>query len=118
MRLDKKIQLTLTLFSSTLAFIQRRSLIGAKYSWWSGNARFILLSGKFLGAHLFHASIIIFWSGSMGFFELSHFAQEKPFYEQGSILLPHLATLSFSIGPGGEMLDIYSYFVVGALHML
>ena len=93
-------------------------MIGAKYSWWSGNARFILLSGKFLGAHLFHASIIIFWSGSMGFFELSHFAQEKPFYEQGSILLPHLATLSFSIGPGGEMLDIYSYFVVGALHML
>ena len=65
--------------------------------------------GKFLGAHLFHASIIIFWSGSMGLFELSHFAQEKPFYEQGSILLPHLATLSFSIGPGGEMLDIYSY---------
>ena len=93
-------------------------MIGAKYSWWSGNARFILLSGKFLGAHLFHASIIIFWSGSMGLFELSHFAQEKPFYEQGSILLPHLATLSFSIGPGGEMLDIYSYFVVGALHML
>ena len=76
--------------------IKRRSLIGAKYSWWSGNARFILLSGKLLGAHLFHASLIIFWSGSMGFFELSHFAQEKPFYEQGSILLPHLATLSFS----------------------
>ena len=87
MRLVKKIQLC--------SFIQRRSLIGAivehLYSWWSGNARFILLSGKFLGAHLFHASIIIFWSGSMGFFELSHFAQEKPFYEQGSILLPHLA---------------------------
>ena len=109
MRLVKKIQLT---------FIQRRSLIGAKYSWWSGNARFILLSGKLLGAHLFHASLIIFWSGSMGFFELSHFCQEKPFYEQGSILLPHLATLAFSIGPGGEILDIYSYFVVGVLHLL
>ena len=100
------------------SILNRRSLVGAKYSWWSGNARFIPLSGKFLGAHLVHAGIIIFWSGSMGFFELSHFAQEKPFYEQGSILLPHLATLSFSIGPGGEMLDIYSYFVVGALHML
>ena len=87
------------------SILNRRSLVGAKYSWWSGNARFILLSGKFLGAHLFHASIIIFWSGSMGLFELSHFAQEKPFYEQGSILLPHLATLSFSIGPGGEMLE-------------
>jgi photosystem II CP43 chlorophyll apoprotein len=35
----------------------------------------------------------------MALFELSHFAQEKPFYEQGSILLPHLATLSFGPGP-------------------
>jgi photosystem II CP43 chlorophyll apoprotein len=103
---------------SYYAEVKRRSLIGTKYSWWSGNARFISLSGKFLGAHLSHASLIVFWSGSMTLFELSHFAQEKPLYEQGFILLPHLATLSFSVGPGGEVLDVYSYFVIGVLHML
>merc|ERR1719264_1226143 len=54
----------------------------------------------------------------MTLFELSHFAQEKPLYEQGFILLPHLATLSFSVGPGGEVLDVYSYFVIGVLHLL
>merc|ERR1719297_606791 len=102
---------------SYYAEVKRRSLIGTKYSWWSGNARFISLSGKLLGAHLSHASLIIFWSGSMTLFELSHFCQEKPLYEQGFILLPHLATLAFSVGPGGEVLDVYSYFVIGVLHM-
>ena len=36
----------------------------------------------------------------MALFELSHFLEEKPFYQQGFIVLPHLATLGFSIGPG------------------
>ena len=31
----------------------------------------------------------------MTLFELSHFVPEKPLYEQGFILLPHLATLAF-----------------------
>ena len=66
-----------------------------------------------------HTALIIFWSGSMALFELSHnpliihgFLREKPLYEQGFILLPHLATLAYSIGPGGEITDIYSYFEV------
>jgi photosystem II CP43 chlorophyll apoprotein len=37
----------------------------------------------------------------MALFELSHFVPEKPLYEQGFILLPHLATLALCIGPGG-----------------
>ena len=82
---------------------QRRTLVGSRYSWWSGNARFISLSGKFLGAHVVHTALIIFWSGSMALFELSHFVNEKPLYEQGFILLPHLATLALCIGPGGEI---------------
>mmetsp|Transcript_70346 Transcript_70346/g.194599 ORF Transcript_70346/g.194599 Transcript_70346/m.194599 type:complete len:462 (-) Transcript_70346:17-1402(-) len=97
---------------------KRRTLVGSRYSWWSGNARFIELSGKFLGAHVAHAALIMFWSGSMTLFELSHFVPEKPLYEQGFILLPHLATLAFSVGPGGEITSVYSYFVIGVLHLI
>jgi photosystem II CP43 chlorophyll apoprotein len=96
----------------------RRTLVGSRYSWWSGNARFIELSGKFLGAHLAHAALIMFWSASMTLFELSHFVEEKPLYEQGFILLPHLASLGFSVGPGGEITDVYSFFVIGVLHLI
>ena len=80
---------------------KRRTLVGSRYSWWSGNARFIKLSGKFVGAHLVHTALIIFWSASMALFELSH-----------------LATLGFSIGPGGSITSIYSYFVSSALHLI
>ena len=54
----------------------------------------------------------------MALFELSHFSGEKPLYEEGFILLPHLATLALCILPGGEITDIYSYFVSSALHLI
>ena len=76
------------------------------------------LSGKYLGAHVVHTALILFWSGSMALFELSHFLLSKPLYEQGFILLPHVATLAYEIGPGGEITDIYSYFVSSALHLI
>ena len=96
----------------------KRTLVATRYSWWSGNARFISLSGKFVGAHVVHTALIIFWSGSMALFELSHYVLQKPLYEQGFILLPHLATLGIRTGPGGSITDIYSYFVTSALHLI
>ena len=65
-----------------------------------------------------HTAVIILWAGSMALFELSHFVPEKPLYDQGFIVVPHLATLALSIGPGGEITVLYSYFVITALHLI
>jgi photosystem II CP43 chlorophyll apoprotein len=92
--------------------------VGSRYAWWAGNSRFIDLSGKFLGAHLAHAAVILFWAGSMVLFEVSHYIPEKPLYDQGFILLQHLGTLGFGLSAGGDVLEVYSFFVIGVLHII
>jgi len=95
-----------------------RDLESTGFAWWSGNARLINVSGKLLGAHVAHAGLMVFWCGAMTLFEVAHYVADKPLYEQGCILLPHLTSLGWGIIPGGEVVDVYSFFEVGVIHLI
>ena len=54
----------------------------------------------------------------MTLFELSHLQATLPFYEQGTILLPHLASLGWGVRVSGDVYDPFPFFVVGVLHLI
>ena len=88
------------------------------YAWWAGNARLINFSGALLGANVAHAGLIVYWAGAMTLFEVSHLDPSLPFYDQGLILVPHLASLGLGVRVTGEVFDSYPYFVSGVLHVI
>ena len=90
---------------------------GFSTEWWAGNIRFIDSSGLLLGAHLAHAGLITLWAGAILVKEVAGFTPGIPLPEQGAFLMAHIAALGISVGPGGEILDTYPYFVIGVLHL-
>lgn len=87
-------------------------------SWLVGNARLIDFSGQLLGAHIAHAGLIMFWAGAFTIWEVARFVPDRPMPEQGLSILPHLATLGWGIGTGGNVVDTYPYFAIGILHLV
>lgn len=106
--------------SSTETLIQpeKSFAAGTHATWLVGNARLTHLSGQLLGAHIAHAGLILFWAGVTTIAEVTRFTPGLPLAEQGFTLLPHLATLGWSVGDGGAIVDTYPYFVIGALHLI
>ncbi len=94
------------------------NISGQDYSWLSGNARLIDLSGQLLGAHIAHAGLIMFWAGSITLLEVDRFLPNIPLNEQGLLLIPNLARLGWGVGASGEIVNLYPYFVIGILHLV
>jgi chlorophyll a/b binding light-harvesting protein len=89
-----------------------------KYPWYAGNSRLIdpSVSGKWLAAHILQAAIILFWVGLNTLSELQVFDPRVPMYEQGLVLLPHMAAEGIGVGSGGAITSTFPYFAIAYVH--
>lgn len=83
-----------------------------------GNARLIGLSNRLLGAHIAHAGLIMFWAGSITISQVINYNPALPLDEQGLSLIANLSRLGWGIGEGGQVVNVYPFFVIGMLHLV
>lgn len=88
------------------------------YGWWAGNSRLASSSGLFISAHVGHAGLISVWAGGFTLFELGRYTPNFPMWEQGFVLLPHLAAEGIGMGAGGVIVDPQTIFAVGMVHII
>jgi ribulose-bisphosphate carboxylase large chain len=60
-----------------------------------------------------HAGRIVFWTDAMTLFEVSHLDTQLPLYEQGCILLPHVASLGFGVRVAGDLSSASDDLIAG-----
>lgn len=94
------------------------SIENQDYPWYAGNSRLIepSVSGRWLAAHIFQAAIIMFWVGLNTLSELQVFDPDVAMYEQGLVLIPHLAAEGIGVGPGGVVTSTFPYFAIAYVH--
>ncbi|ABW30935.1 chlorophyll a/b binding light-harvesting protein [Acaryochloris marina] len=88
------------------------------YGWWAGNSRVANSSGLFISAHAGHAGLISVWAGGFTLFELGRYSTESPMWDQGLVLLPHLAAEGIGFGSGGILNDPQQLVAVGMVHII
>jgi photosystem II CP43 chlorophyll apoprotein len=115
---DLTVNITATAGDDINPVREGRDQASTGYAWWAGNARFINLSGKFLGAHVAHAGLIAFWAGAMLLYEVAHYNPDLPMFRQGCLLMPHIATLGFGVGAGGEVISLFPFMAIAVLHLI
>jgi photosystem II CP43 chlorophyll apoprotein len=89
-----------------------------RLAWLVGNAKLVNFSGQLLGAHLAHAGLIMFWTGTTTISEVLRWQPGLSLADQNFLLLPHLAMLGLGVGDGGVVLDTYPYLVIGMVHLI
>lgn len=89
-----------------------------EYPWYAGNSRLIKpsVSGRWLAAHILQAAIILFWVGLNTLSELQVFDLDVPMYEQGLVLIPHMAAEGIGVGPGGVVTSTFPYLAIAYVH--
>nr|ADO84685.1 PsbCh6 [Acaryochloris sp. HICR111A] len=92
----------------------------SEFPWYQGNSRLIdpSVQGKWLAAHILQMAIIMFWVGINTLSENQVFDPGLPMYDQGLVLIPHLAAEGFGVGAGGVVTNPAVYVQVALVHMV
>ena len=51
-------------------------------------------------------------------FEVAHYNPNLPMFRQGCLLMPHIATLGFGVGHGGEVVSLFPFMAIAVIHLI